>query len=381
MMPIILLISTMLLFAGLLEHQRHQQRLKKIPIRIHINGTRGKSLLTRMIVDLFRYEGWAAAAKVTGEQPQFYSSQTGWAMWRRIAPARIKENLRFVKTAYLHHPKAIVVENMALAPENQYAAETHMIQSTVSIVTNIREDHLEVMGADRTRVGETLSRCIPQNGTLLIPEAELLPTIKKQANESENTIITVPVSNQKNLRTLNVFDSSFALLEQIKEHFHISTESFDKTVTDWQRQLQPHHFLLPLPNTNSQQFLVNLFTCNDVQSARELIHSLQQSETIHPPYDIILTCRGDRPLRTIAFLEWLGSSEYIYRLVLAGTVPKLAVRRIIHSSPPLKNAVSFSRRMNPHRILSSLQHGTTYVLGLGNYVNTGERILDYLQGN
>lgn len=38
-----------LIVAGIIEFNRHQKRVYSIPVRIHVNGTRGKSSVTRLI--------------------------------------------------------------------------------------------------------------------------------------------------------------------------------------------------------------------------------------------------------------------------------------------------------------------------------------------
>ena len=50
-MPLIILgiLAFTICIAGVLEYQNHQKSLDSIPIRIHVNGTRGKSSVTRLI--------------------------------------------------------------------------------------------------------------------------------------------------------------------------------------------------------------------------------------------------------------------------------------------------------------------------------------------
>ena len=46
----VLIVATMLLVGFWIhEYWRHQRNVKAIPIRIHVNGTRGKSSVTRLI--------------------------------------------------------------------------------------------------------------------------------------------------------------------------------------------------------------------------------------------------------------------------------------------------------------------------------------------
>ena len=61
------LVMTLALFVlGVLENALHQRNVEKIPIRIHVNGTRGKSTTTRLIAGILRQAGYRVVAKTTG---------------------------------------------------------------------------------------------------------------------------------------------------------------------------------------------------------------------------------------------------------------------------------------------------------------------------
>jgi UDP-N-acetylmuramoylalanine-D-glutamate ligase len=47
-MFISLLLTVSILILGILESYYHEKRIKNIPIRIHVNGTRGKSTTVRL---------------------------------------------------------------------------------------------------------------------------------------------------------------------------------------------------------------------------------------------------------------------------------------------------------------------------------------------
>ncbi len=51
---------------GWIERRLHRRRLARIPIRIHVNGTRGKSSVTRLIAGGLRAGGIVTCAKTTG---------------------------------------------------------------------------------------------------------------------------------------------------------------------------------------------------------------------------------------------------------------------------------------------------------------------------
>ena len=53
----LIIILTLLIFLGILENYYHNKALEKIPIRIHVNGARGKSSVTRLIAAGYVQEG------------------------------------------------------------------------------------------------------------------------------------------------------------------------------------------------------------------------------------------------------------------------------------------------------------------------------------
>ncbi|MDX9892720.1 MAG: poly-gamma-glutamate synthase PgsB, partial [Bacteroidales bacterium] len=56
--------------AGVIEYRRHQRRIFSIPVRVHINGTRGKSSVTRLVGAGLRAAGTSTLTKVTGTIPR-----------------------------------------------------------------------------------------------------------------------------------------------------------------------------------------------------------------------------------------------------------------------------------------------------------------------
>ena len=380
-MTLIILIILFLAVSGILEKRRHLNRIDQIPIRIHINGTRGKSLLTRMIVDLFRRAGWQVAGKVTGEQPQIFIPQSGWQPWKRLAPARIKEQMRFIRKIAPFRPTAMVVENMALAPENQHAAESFMIRSTLSVITNFRPDHQEVMGNEGGDVLSAIAHSVPIQGTVLLPQSEATPAFEKACANFKANLKTAAGCHPSSFPALPAFQSQFELLKAVRDHYHIPQDVFDQTIDDWQNRLKPENFLIPISTFQNKKYLVNLFTCNDVTSAELLIKNLEQSGVIYPPYEIVLTCREDRPLRTMAFIRWLLQSIEWKKLIIAGVIPRIPVRRLLDPRRNPARFVIFTKKIAPEKIIAELDSSIQFTFGLGNYVKTGEKILSYLQGS
>ena len=67
---LIVIVTLGLIVYGIREFQKHQTNIYSIPIRIHVNGTRGKSSVTRLIGAGLREGNIKTITKVTGTFPR-----------------------------------------------------------------------------------------------------------------------------------------------------------------------------------------------------------------------------------------------------------------------------------------------------------------------
>src|SRR5262245_30405572 len=95
----LLLIALVLSVLGVLELIAHRAALLKIPIRIHVNGTRGKSSVTRLIAAGLREGGIVTCAKTTGTLARMIMPDGSEYPVFRPAGANIIEQLRIIRTA------------------------------------------------------------------------------------------------------------------------------------------------------------------------------------------------------------------------------------------------------------------------------------------
>jgi poly-gamma-glutamate synthase PgsB/CapB len=66
--------------------------------------------------------------------------------------------------------EAIVFETMALFPANQIASQELLVKGNINVITNVREDHQDVMGESLEEIADTLSLMIPHDGILITSE-------------------------------------------------------------------------------------------------------------------------------------------------------------------------------------------------------------------
>ncbi len=183
LLVIIILVSVL----GLVEYFRHQKRIYSIPIRIHINGTRGKSSVTRLIGAGLRAGGIPNITKVTGTFPRLILEDGTETYIHRKSSANILEQLAIVRFAAERKAQALVMECMALQPGYQTITETKMIHSNIGVMTNVRLDHIDIMGHTLPEIAECMGRTIPKN-ELLFTSENVVPDILKKLADKRNAV-------------------------------------------------------------------------------------------------------------------------------------------------------------------------------------------------
>ena len=377
-MVLVFILSLLLLIAGVIEKSAHLSRVRKIPIRIHVNGTRGKSLLTRLLTTLFTEEELRTASKVTGETPAVFYPSRGWQPWYRLGVPRIREQIHFMKKAEKQGVEAIVVENMAISPEIMGIAENEIVQSGLSVFTNFRADHQETMGKSMEDIVHAMSHALPRNGCVILPASELSHEFVNKTRERNNDLVLSEVKSPKGMGGIGVFDDIFGLARLVGQRCGLSKESIQATLETVGRH-DLEDMLFPLPGIPGRSF-VNLFSCNDVHSSKRLIAAFEDKGLIQSPYGIVLASREDRPLRTMAFLKWIVDGLSWSHLIIAGAVPRIPIWGMLRHSDHASHSVQLQCRIKPSRIIGDVTGWDCDVLGLGNFVHTGENILSEIRG-
>jgi gamma-polyglutamate synthase len=179
---VVVLISALLLYGGW-ERSRHQRRLHGLKIRIHVNGTRGKSSVTRLVAAGLRAHGIRTVAKTTGSAACLILPDGSEQPIVRGGRPTILEQLAVVATAAELSAEALVVECMALQPHLQAVSELSMLQSTHGVITNVRPDHLDVMGPTEPDVARALLGTTPPAGHLFTCELDYVHDFERACHD------------------------------------------------------------------------------------------------------------------------------------------------------------------------------------------------------
>ena len=167
---LIIVLMIVLLVLSLMESILHCIALKKIPFRILVNGTRGKTTTTRLIAAALRDKGIRTYAKTTGSDAQIIKDDGSVVMLKRRRGVRLTENISFVHKAAKAGCRCIVVECMALHEESQRMMASKFIRPTHTIIINTLSDHMDAMGEKREDVAWTLSQSVDKDTKLYVTE-------------------------------------------------------------------------------------------------------------------------------------------------------------------------------------------------------------------
>lgn len=169
----------------------HQRRLDQLEVRIHVNGIRGKSSVTRLVAGVLREAGYVTVAKTTGSAARVIGpAGEEEPILRRGAPT-INEQIDIVAAHVTADVEALVIECMAVRPLYQQYSQEFMIQSQITVITNVREDHQEEMGETLEEIADSLSATIPTEGIVITAEDRpaLRDRLERNARSRLSTLV------------------------------------------------------------------------------------------------------------------------------------------------------------------------------------------------
>lgn len=148
----------------------HRRSLDRLDVRIHVNGIRGKSSVTRLVAAVLREGGYVTVAKTTGSAARVIGPSGEEQPIVRHGAATVNEQIEIISRHVTPDIEALVIECMAVNPIYQRYAQESIVRGDITIITNVREDHQEVMGETLEQIADSLSVTIPMDGVLITAE-------------------------------------------------------------------------------------------------------------------------------------------------------------------------------------------------------------------
>ncbi|MGQ9707534.1 MAG: poly-gamma-glutamate synthase PgsB [bacterium] len=378
-MILILLMLLFLIGYGLIEYQLHQRNLSQIPIRVQVNGTRGKSSVTRLIAAGLRAGGYRVIAKVTGTKPRLIVGDNEEYPVRRLGKANIIEELRIVRLARRYHAQAVVIECMALVPEYQWVENRLLIKPTHGVITNVRADHLDVMGPTVLDVARALSNTIPIKGRFFTAErGALLRVLSQRVKPGVEMRVAEPstVSDDEM--------AGFSYMEH-KENVALALAVCESLGVDRLTALAGMQRSLPdsgvmrsyqINDRGKVMEIVNTLAANDPDS----IGMLWQRVKDRCDYRIVLVnCRRDRADRSRQLAELVVDWRADY-VAVTGGLTRAFLQRAVQVGLPKDKIVNLGDELEPALVYErvwELVRDRALIFATGNTVGYGEKLINY----
>ncbi|MFE2928747.1 poly-gamma-glutamate synthase PgsB [Streptomyces goshikiensis] len=381
---VLLVCCLVMLIAGIVEQRRHFANLDHIPQRVLVNGIRGKSSITRLCAGALRGGGLTTVAKTTGTAARFiHPDATEEPVYRKFGIANVVEQIGIVRRAAAYRPQVLVMECMAVMPALQEINQSKLIQSTIGVLCNVREDHVAEMGPTLDDIARSLSRSMPHDGICVTAEKERFDVLQEEADARNCRLVYADpdtVSDEE-LRGFSWFT--------FKENVAIALTVAELLGVDRETALQGMYDAPPDPGVLSvERYLApggkrlrfaNVFAANDPESTLMNINQLLDLGAVDRPLNVVINCRPDRVERN----GQMGS-----------IIPELRPDRVFVIGHPARSAIDAipaewrDRAVDlggdhrdgeefVHELLGHLDASSSLV-AIGNIHGQGEVLLEHL---
>lgn len=380
-------LTLLLIVLGLAENYFHLRARKQIPIRIHVNGTRGKSSVVRLIAAGLRAGGKVTVAKTTGTLARIILPDARELPVFRPAKANILEQIRIVRTAAREGAEALVIECMALQPSLQWLAEDKFVKATHGVITNARPDHLDVMGPTPDDVALALSAMIPPKGLLFTAERERLSILQACAQDRNAEI--------RALTDADVAAISDDEMRRFKYTEHAENVALALAVCTsvgvprdvalqgmWQAEPDPGAMTTYVVDFFSRRLIfINAFAANDPQSTAYLWKLGLQTHPEATTRIALFNCRADRADRSRQLGEACASWTRPSHVVLMGSGGYNFARPAVRCGLP-SSLINYAENQTVPELfetLIGLAGPVTLIMGMGNIGGMGLDVVRYFR--
>lgn len=376
-----------LVAVSLAEVVRHRRNLRRVPIRIHVNGTRGKSSVTRLIAAGLREGGVRTVAKTTGTLPRLILPDGSEQPVVRNSRANVIEQRDVAAAAARLNAEVLVVECMALQPQLQWLCESKLVRATHGVITNAWADHLDVMGPDEEDVARALANMTPRGGKLFTAEKTHRNVLEHAAKDRRCRLVCIDVAGVDEVSDDELEGFCY---EEHKENIAIALRVCDDLGVDRATALRGMQKCEPDPGamtTHEIEFFgrwitfVNAFAANDPCATEK---AWRRALSNCPPAGkriALFNCRADRPDRSVqlarACIGWPQADHY----VLIGTGTNVFARAALRAGLDPRRLVRAEQigASELFELVVDLAGPVALVVGMGNIGDQGLDIVRYFR--
>ena len=362
-----------------------KRNVEKIPIKVNINGIRGKSTVTRLITSILTEAGYKTVGKTTGTAARmiYWFQDDEDIIVRQPQGANIGEQLKVLQKAADLNAEALVCECMAVNPDYQKVFQFRMLEANIVVIVNVLEDHLDVMGPTLDQIAQAFGATIPYNGFLITIDCAYTNYFKQIAKERNTKVIIADNSKitDEYLAKFDymIFPDNASLALAVGEALGIDEETCFKGMLN----AHPDPGAMRITRIGDENLnctFVNGFAANDPQSTVNIWERVKELEYNTEDPIVIMNCREDRVDRTEIFVSDVFPKIQTHTLVAIGEVSEPITTAFNNGQfPNVKNYINLEYA-EPDKIMETLNPllKDRMVFGVGNIHGQGEAFIEKL---
>ena len=276
------------------------------------------------------------------------------------------------------------MECMALQPQYQTITENKMIHSNIGVITNIRPDHVDVMGYTLPEIAQTIGRTIPNRSHLFTTERKVTGNLQKMAFRRK-TEMHVVETDSITLKEMQGFDyiehrENVALALSVCQHLNINRQ----TALEGMYKAIPDAGVLKrfkVKAFDKELNFYNGFAANDPDSTLMIWNMIRDDWGMEGVRIILLNTRHDRLDRAKQLAEMIGRklSGEVDHVVLMGQSTEVVENLLVDHGLPGKKSHNLGWTV-PARIFEtmlSLTNHVSTIVAMGNMGGRGADTVEY----
>lgn len=372
---VLALIGLYILFLRI-EKVNHEKRVRSIPVRIWVNGSRGKSSVTRLIAAGLRGGGKKVIAKTTGTRASFITDNRNEQPVMRLGMPNIREQVNIFRKATAERPDAIVLECMALRPDLQYSESVQIVKPNAVVITNVRADHLDVMGPSTRDIARHFLDAIPREAALFVGDKSILNDHQTMLRMKD---LDVNFSDSSSVPDTIIADfhyiehkANVALALDVCKRFGVDEKDALKAMLSASPDpgvLRKHSLIL----SGKLVTLINAMAANDPDSTHMI---WQMVDKEYPEINILVNCRNDRIDRSFQMAKLIKESMPGDRYILTGSGTEILARKLYKTTAHEKILDIGGR--TPDEVVQAVTDvvsNNSFIFAMGNTVGYGEEMV------
>lgn len=371
----------------LVERNIINQRIRSIPLRICVTGTRGKSSVIRLIAASLSEAGFEVLAKTTGSRPIIIFPDGREEEIKRGEVPSILEEKKLLKLGAKLKIGALVLELMGIHPESVYAESVQILRPHILVMTNVRLDHLAQMGSSKEDTARSIASSIPEISTVFVPQQEFFPVFQKTAEKLRSKVIQVSGDSfQEYFRSNKKFpffelEENMRLALAVAEFLGIDREVAFQGMAKARPDFGSLKVWTAELDSPPRRFdFVSIFAANDPESTRLVLSNLSKKRIFEGKNILgLLNFRKDRGDRTFQWLKAFKERAFpeISKFYLIG-FHSFAFKRKLDLLD--KAYIVVVKEQAPGKIIQHILadvKGEAVLVGMGNMGGMGKELVHY----